>query len=152
MTSHFFNVETPLGVLSLSEENGSITGLDWDAAGTVTPTTVLTLAARQLTEYFARRRTVFDLPLAPAGTGFQRSVWDQMCQIPHGQTQSYGALAKSIHSSARAVGTACGRNPIPIIIPCHRVVGANGTLTGYSGGEGIETKKFLINLEALAPA
>lgn len=152
MTSHFLNVETPIGLLSLSEENGYIIGLDWEAADEVRPTTVLALGARQLTEYFEGQRTEFDLPLTPPGTRFQQSVWYQMGRIPYGETRSYGALAKIIHSSARAVGTACGRNPIPIIIPCHRVVGANGSLTGYSGGKGIETKKFLIDLEARGAA
>lgn len=148
MTSHFLNVETPLGLLSLAEENGDIIGLDWHPAEEVRPTPILAIAARQVAEYFEGTRKEFDLPLAPTGTRFQQSVWYQMGRIPHGQTRSYGELAKLIHSSPRAVGTACGRNPIPIIIPCHRVVGADGSLMGYSGGKGVETKKFLIDLEA----
>ena len=107
--------------------------------------------ARQLDEYFDGSRTTFDLPLAPAGTPFQRRVWDELTRIPLGTTVTYGELAaRAGHpGAARAVGAAVGRNPISIVVPCHRVVGADGTLTGYAGGVG--RKAALLALEA-APA
>ena len=106
------------------------------------------LASDQLTSYFDGELERFSLPLAPPGTAFQRQVWAAMTRIPYGKTQSYGAVAEEIDSSPRAVGTACGRNPIPIIIPCHRVVGNGGALVGYSGGEGVETKRYLLAHES----
>ncbi|MDO4904265.1 MAG: methylated-DNA--[protein]-cysteine S-methyltransferase [Lautropia sp.] len=104
---------------------------------------------RQLTEYFERRRKVFDLPLAPQGTAFQQRVWQALCEIPYGSTWSYAKLSEHIGNpkAARAVGAANGRNPIPIIIPCHRVVGADGSLTGFGGG--LPTKTALLQLESL---
>lgn len=106
--------------------------------------------ADQLAEYFAGERKVFKLPLAPRGTEFQQSVWKELCAIPHGQTRTYGELAASLGqpSAARAVGAATGRNPISIVIPCHRLVGASGSLTGYAGG--IERKRWLLNHESAA--
>ena len=109
---------------------------------------LLARAVAQLTEYFSRERREFDLPLAPAGTKFQRGVWDQLVGIKWGETASYGEIAHRLgHSKAasRAVGLANGRNPIPIVIPCHRVIGANGSLTGYAGG--LERKQLLLDLE-----
>ncbi|WP_246038311.1 methylated-DNA--[protein]-cysteine S-methyltransferase [Saccharothrix texasensis] len=101
----------------------------------------------QLEEYFAGRRTVFDLPLAMAGTPFQQTVWDALKEIPHGETTSYGELAARIGrpTAPRAVGLANGRNPVSIIVPCHRVVGSTGGLTGYGGG--IERKRALLAFE-----
>ncbi|MGI8901148.1 MAG: methylated-DNA--[protein]-cysteine S-methyltransferase [Nocardioides sp.] len=104
--------------------------------------------ARQLTAYFSRDLKEFDLPLRPAGTPFQLRVWDQLAEIGYGSTASYGEIAKRLgmtHAASRAVGLANGRNPIPIVIPCHRVVGVTGTLTGYAGG--IERKQLLLELE-----
>ena len=105
-------------------------------------------ALRQLREYFAGRRAAFDLPLDPVGTGFQRSVWRSLQEIPYGTTISYGELARRIGNpkASRAVGAANGLNPIPIVIPCHRVIGANGKLTGFGGG--LPTKEALLALEA----
>jgi methylated-DNA-[protein]-cysteine S-methyltransferase len=102
---------------------------------------------RQLDAYFAGELSTFDLPLAPQGTPFQRAVWQALQQIPYGTTTSYGALAHTIGKpkAVRAVGAANGANPIPIIIPCHRVIGSNGKLTGFGGG--LETKARLLNLE-----
>ena len=104
-------------------------------------------AAAQLSAYFAGQLTDFDLPLAPAGTEFQRRVWDALRQIPYGQTWSYGELARQIGSPAasRAVGLANGKNPIALVIPCHRVIGSDGSLTGYGGG--LDRKRFLLGLE-----
>jgi methylated-DNA-[protein]-cysteine S-methyltransferase len=111
-------------------------------------TPLLVETARQLTEYFAGKRLVFDLPLAARGTGFQEIVWRALCAIPFGVTRSYGELATAIGrpSASRAVGTANSKNPIAIIVPCHRVIGANGTLTGYAGG--MAAKRWLLDHEA----
>lgn len=101
----------------------------------------------QLDQYFAGKLKKFDLPLAPGGTSFQQSVWDQLLKIPYGQTTSYGIIARRIGNSkaVRAVGSANGRNPIPVIIPCHRVIGSDGSLTGFGGG--LPTKSYLLDLE-----
>ncbi|MFL6022820.1 MAG: methylated-DNA--[protein]-cysteine S-methyltransferase [Marmoricola sp.] len=109
---------------------------------------LLARAVAQLREYFNRERREFDLPLAPAGTKFQREVWDQLVGIKWGDTASYGEIAHRLghtNAASRAVGLANGRNPIPIVIPCHRVIGANGSLTGYAGG--LERKQLLLDLE-----
>lgn len=109
---------------------------------------LLRRAVEQLTAYFARELREFDLPLDPAGTAFQRQVWDQLVGIPWGDTASYGEIAHRLghtNAASRAVGLANGRNPIPIVIPCHRVIGANGSLTGYAGG--LERKQALLDLE-----
>jgi methylated-DNA-[protein]-cysteine S-methyltransferase len=102
----------------------------------------------QLDEYFAGKRQEFDLPLAPAGTDFQCQVWQGLQEIPFGETWSYGELARHVGrpKASRAVGAANGLNPIPVIIPCHRVIGSNGKLTGFGGG--LETKSFLLKLES----
>ena len=109
---------------------------------------VLVAVRDQLVEYFARERRVFDLPLRPEGSEFQRRVWRQLEQIPWGETASYGEVARRMgmtNAASRAVGLANGRNPIPIVIPCHRVIGADGKLTGYGGG--VERKQVLLALE-----
>ncbi len=105
-------------------------------------------AERQLTAYFRGERTSFELPLAPTGTPFQEAVWGALRTIPPGETLSYGALAARIDrpGAARAVGSACGRNPLPIVVPCHRVVGSNGHLGGFGGG--LDWKRYLLALEA----
>lgn len=104
--------------------------------------------AQQLDEYFAGERVAFDVPLQPVGTEFQKNVWKALTKIPYGETWSYGQLARYIGKpkASRAVGAANGLNPIPIIIPCHRVIGSNGKLTGFGGG--LETKEFLLSLES----
>jgi methylated-DNA-[protein]-cysteine S-methyltransferase len=105
--------------------------------------------SRQLEEYFAGKRREFDLVLAPKGTPFERSVWDELRRIPFGETRSYGEIARAIGrpSASRAVGRANGANPIPIVVPCHRVIGANGSLTGFGGG--LEAKSRLLEIEGL---
>jgi methylated-DNA-[protein]-cysteine S-methyltransferase len=107
-------------------------------------------ARRQLAEYFAGERREFDLVLAPAGTPFERSVWDELKKIPFGETRSYGQIARALGrpDAARAVGRANGANPIPIVVPCHRVIGADGSLTGFGGG--LDVKSRLLELEGLA--
>ena len=108
---------------------------------------VLRETRRQLGEYFEGARRAFDLPLAPRGTTFQQQVWQSLCDIPYGETISYATLALRIGkpSAVRAVGAANGRNPLPIVVPCHRVIGADGSLTGFGGG--LPTKQFLLQLE-----
>lgn len=145
MSHHSF--KSPLGDLTAFEEDGKIVALEWGWVDGGGGNAVLQSAERQLDEYFEGRRKTFDLPLAPDGSPFQRRVWTALRQIPYGSVSSYGELAHVIDSAPRAVGGACGRNPLPIIIPCHRVLAANGALGGYSGFDGLETKRFLLVLE-----
>ncbi|WP_448192157.1 methylated-DNA--[protein]-cysteine S-methyltransferase [Azospirillum sp. sgz301742] len=140
-------IPSPLGPLTLSSTGGALTALDWRDGPTEGADAVLDEAARQLGDYFAGRRSVFDLPMRPAGTAFQQRVWELMTRIPYGETLTYGAMAQQLGSAARAVGGACGRNPLPILIPCHRVVGGGGTSGGYSGLGGVETKAWLLGHE-----
>jgi len=144
------SLHSPLGPLTVTEADGAIVSLDWGwrARQGEAGNGLLDLARDQLMEYFDGARTTFALPLSPSGTPFQRRVWRQMMAIPYGATQSYGEMAALCGGGARAVGTACGRNPIPVIIPCHRVVATGGRLGGYSGGGGPATKSFLLTLEA----
>lgn len=125
----------------------AILAISWmPIKGDIGTSPLISEAVRQLEEYFAGTRTVFDIPLRPSGTEFQRRVWDALREIPYGQTRTYGEIARvcGCPNAARAVGGACHNNPISIIIPCHRVVGANG-LTGYAGG--LDKKKALLELE-----
>ena len=112
---------------------------------------LIDLASRQLGEYFAGTRRTFDLPLAPEGTDFQLAVWLELAEIPYGRTISYSELAARVRrpSAVRAVGAANGRNPLPIVLPCHRVIGADGSLTGFGGG--LPMKRFLLELEGALP-
>jgi methylated-DNA-[protein]-cysteine S-methyltransferase len=148
-------LSSPVGELLVSRQGDPVTGI------TFSPFTIPTGGARddagfrdvteQLDAYFAGDRTDFDLPLAPRGTAFQLAVWRQLLQIPYGQTRSYGQLAAGLglpHAS-RAVGAANGSNPLPIVIACHRVIGASGKLTGYGGG--LDRKRLLLDLESAAP-
>ncbi len=147
------SLNTPLGVLSLFEEEGALVAIEWGRASGEDTTPLLEKTRAQLDAYFDSALTSFDLPLRPEGTPFQRSVWNFLRRIPRGETVSYGHLANALNTGPRAVAGACGRNPIPIIIPCHRVVGANRLLGGYSGGDGAATKEALLRLEgALEPA
>lgn len=146
----FLYLPSPVGELTLTQEGDCLTGLYFGrlpCQGQEGPTPLLEETTRQLSEYFAGNRREFTLPLLLKGTPFQRRVWDALKTIPYGETRSYGELAKAIGSpkSCRAVGGANHRNPISIIVPCHRVVGASGSLTGYGGG--LENKRFLLDLE-----
>ncbi len=145
------SLHSPLGDLTVSEQDGRIVALDWGWGRDQTPTPLLARARDLLDAYFDGPVTEFDLPLAPAGTPYQRRVWQALCAIPYGQTRSYGALAGLVGGSPRAIGMASAANPIPILIPCHRVVAAGG-LGGYSGGDGPATKRALLDLEAGAAA
>lgn len=140
-------VPSPLGPLHLTSAGGALTVLDWREGGAEGADPVLVEAAQQLADYFAGRRSDFDLAMRPAGTTFQQRVWELMCRIPYGETMTYGAMARELGSAARAVGGACGRNPLPILIPCHRVVGGAGKSGGYSGLGGVETKAWLLGHE-----
>ncbi len=145
-------INSPVGPLTITAEDEKITAVDFGAGGGPRPNGgLLAEAARQLTEYFAGTLREFTLPLAPHGTPFRLKVWAAMQAIPYGQTRSYGDLARALDSAPRAVGGACGANPIPLIIPCHRVVGAGGTLGGFSGGAGCDTKRQLLALERALP-
>jgi methylated-DNA-[protein]-cysteine S-methyltransferase len=141
---------TNLGDLTISEDDGAIVALDWGRGRDQEETPLLRRARDQLQDYFDGKRLTFDLPLAPHGSDFQKRVWAALCAIPPGETRSYADIARAIGSAPRAVGGANGANPIPIIIPCHRVVGADGSLGGYSGGDGPATKRFLLDLESRA--
>jgi methylated-DNA-[protein]-cysteine S-methyltransferase len=140
--------QTPIGPLTVSEVDGAIVSLDWGwTAKRPKRTPVLADAMRQLDLYFSKRLRDFTLPLALHGSDFNRRVWDALRAIPWGEVASYGEVARRLGSGARAVGTACGANPISIFVPCHRVVGSGGRLGGYSGFGGLETKRFLLKLE-----
>ena len=148
---------SPIGELLLTASESALTGVWFPGKGRVTAAApddgrepangILVRACEQLAEYFAGSRTTFAIPLAPAGTPFQRRVWDALRAIPYGTTLSYGELARRLGDlrATRAVGAANGRNPIPIIVPCHRVVGANGELTGFGGG--LDRKRWLLEHE-----
>jgi methylated-DNA-[protein]-cysteine S-methyltransferase len=157
----FCYVESPIGRLMLTTDGTALTGLymnlyrnkpsklpglsdDWIQNATIDP---LPAAARQLKEYFAGKRREFDLPLRMEGTEFQQRVWRELTKIPFGETRSYGQLAKHLNNpnGSRAVGLANGRNPIAIIVPCHRVIGADGSLTGFGGG--LDRKEWLLTHE-----
>jgi methylated-DNA-[protein]-cysteine S-methyltransferase len=143
---------TQIGELTVSEERGAIVALDWGRGRDQVETPALRKAARALQDYFDGAANAPDLPLAPAGTAFQQRVWAAMRAIPPGQTRTYGEIAREIGSTARAVGQACGANPIPILIPCHRVTAAAGALGGFSGGDGPVTKQWLLDHERRAGA
>ena len=155
-------LSTPLGTVLLASDGEALVGA-WFEGQRYEParggswerrrnTPVLVRAGAEMTEYFAGTRTAFTVPLAPAGTAFQRAVWNAIAAIPYGETAAYRDLASRIGrpSCIRAAGAATGRNPLSIIIPCHRVVGANGGLTGYAGG--LDRKRTLLALERNAPA
>ena len=141
------SLHSPFGDLTVSEENGAIVAVDWGWGRDQTETPLLLRARAALFDYFDGSRRDFDLPLAPAGSPFRTRVWAALREIPYGETRTYGDLAAALGSAERAVGQANGANPIPILIPCHRVVAGNG-LGGYSGGDGPATKRALLALEA----
>ena len=140
---------SPIGPLTITEEDGRIVSLDWGWPPDSVETPLLLAARDQLEEYFAGNRTAFDLPLDPPGTEFQRRVWRELAAIPYGETRSYGQLATRLGTAPRPLGGACGRNPLPVLIPCHRVLAGGGGLGGYSGIDGIDTKIFLLRLEGV---
>src|SRR5262245_57068248 len=158
MTTNFFHIiPSPVGDLTLVSNGAALTGLSMSGqkGGPEADSDWLRdegefdAVARQLAAYFAGDLREFNLPLAPRGTEFQKKVWRELCRIPYGETISYGELARRIGQpgASRAVGLANGRNPIGIIVPCHRVIGADGTLTGYGGG--LDRKKWLLEHEKM---
>ena len=138
---------SPLGPLTLFEDEGALVAIEFGSAGGGASSPLLEDAVQQLHAYFDARLEVFPLPLAPRGTPFQQKLWKRLSSIPYGEVRCYGELARSLGVSARSVGRGCGANPIPIVIPCHRVVAAGGRLGGYSGGDGPATKRALLALE-----
>lgn len=157
MTTLHALIDSPVGPLRLAANDEGLRLIEFPQPRHRTPVgpdwfegehPLIERARMQLDEYFAGRRRRFDLPLAPHGTAFQRRVWQALAAIPYGETRSYAQLAATIGapSATRAVGAANGRNPLPIVVPCHRVIGADGTLTGFGGG--LPTKQFLLHLEA----
>jgi methylated-DNA-[protein]-cysteine S-methyltransferase len=144
------SLHTPLGEVTISEDGGAIVALDWGRGRDQEATALLCQARDQLQAYFDGKRMSFDLPLAPEGSNFQKRVWTALCAIPPGETRSYADIARTIGSAPRAVGGANGANPIPLFIPCHRVIAADGSLGGYSGGDGPATKRFLLDHESRA--
>jgi methylated-DNA-[protein]-cysteine S-methyltransferase len=142
------SVDTPIGTLRLARDEVGLTRVDFDGPGGTRSTDALLLdAAAQLQAYFAGELERFELPLSLHGTEFQRRVWSAVAAIPYGTTTTYSGLAAALGmpTACRAVGAANGRNPLPIVVPCHRVIGASGALTGYGGG--LERKRTLLELE-----
>lgn len=160
MRVHYRHIDSPIGRLLIAAGDSGLRAIEFphnrhpvkrDGDWVECAHPLLDAAEQQLREYFSGQRRQFELPLDAQGTEFQRSVWAALQAIPWGQTRSYAQLAQAIGKPAavRAVGAANGRNPIPIIVPCHRVIGADGTLTGFGGG--LPTKQFLLRLEGALP-
>lgn len=153
-------ISSPIGLLSIAASDKGICSIDFlsprsklkNFSESRRAEELVDLACKELADYFAGRQKHFSVALDVSGTKFQKQVWQQIAKIDFGQSVSYGAIAKAIKNPAasRAVGGAVGANPIPIIIPCHRVMGSTGQLTGYSGGNGIPTKKKLLILEGIS--
>ena len=145
-----FFYDTPVGKICIGEENGSITRVTWTQlpkSYIQEETELILRCKKQLEEYFAGKRKTFDLPLAPKGTAFQQRVWKALQDIPYGELRTYQEIALAVDNpkGCQAVGGANGKNPIAILIPCHRVIGKDGSMTGYSGG--LEKKEWLLELE-----
>ena len=145
------SINSPVGAITVFAFEDQIVALDWGFVDEVESTPVLEEAQKQLAAYFAGRLHSFDLPLAPEGTEFQKAVWDAMCNIPCGKTATYKDLAAMAGppKAFQSVGTACGLSPIPIMIPCHRVLAAGDKPGGYSGHGGLETKRALLKIEGV---
>ena len=153
---HSLRINSMFGIIELYEENDAVTAIRLYSGETPelvaipcrkAPTPLLEEAEQQLNEYFCHLRTEFDFPIAPKGTAFQQAVWEQLDAIPYGETRTYGQIAAALGKpgAARAVGAACRANPLWVVIPCHRVVGADGSLTGYAYGS--EIKQALLDWE-----
>ena len=146
-------MKSPVGRLALEADGDALAVVRWASPGerarAAKVPAILRDTERQLKRYFAGRLKTFDLELAARGTDFQKRVWRMMSDIPYGETATYGGMAMALGSGPRAVGMACGRNPLPIVVPCHRVLGSGGTEGGYSGGQGLPTKHKLLALEGV---
>ena len=147
-----YGFETPHGMITVRGNDEVINRLFWGGVpgGDTTPLT--RRAEEEILAYFAGTRRAFDMPIEPRGTPFQRRAWREIARIGYGETATYGGLVVALGSGPRAVAGACARNPIPLVIPCHRVLAAGGQLGGYSGGNGLDTKRFLLRLEGVVPA
>ena len=149
------HIETSIGPLTIELTGEALTLLEFGAHGEATPDTpprgLTAETARQIEAYFAGKLKQFDLPLRAEGTPFRQKVWQALRDVPYGQTRSYGEIAREVDSAPRAVGGACGANPIAIVVPCHRIVGAGGWIGGFSGGDGCATKTLLLEHEAPQP-
>lgn len=141
------SLHTPVGDITIFEDEGIIVALDWGWVPDQDETPLLMKTVDLLNAYFDGETVDFDIPMRAEGTPFQQAVWREMLKIPQGETRTYGDLAKALNSHARAVGSACGRNPIPIIIPCHRILASNGKLGGYTADGGVEIKEALLRME-----
>lgn len=146
---YFKTTHSPLGPLTLFVEANSIVALEFGSAPENKPSPLLKEAISQLAAYFSGRLKYFNLPLKISGTNFQKSVWHHLVKIPYGSTRSYGDISRDLGSAPRAVGGACGKNPIPIIVPCHRVISANSKAGGFSRGSGTNTKVSLLRIEGI---
>lgn len=144
-----FLLDSPVGALGFDAQDGAVTALYWGRAGNIHDPALETVLTCELTAYFAGQLQCFTVPVAPRGSPFQKTFYKALCDIPYGETRTYGDLASELDVSAQAIGQACGANPIAILIPCHRVLSATG-LGGYSGDGGIETKVALLRLEGAA--
>jgi len=144
------SISSPVGQLTIDEQDDRIVAISWAKGRAGNGSPLLAEAARQLAAYFDGTLSHFDLPLAPGGSPFETRVWAAMQQIPYGETRCYGDLALAVQSAPRAIGRACGKNPIPIVIPCHRVLARAG-MGGYSGAGGLKTKEALLRLEGALP-
>ena len=156
--AYVVRIDSPVGRIEVTSDGDAVTALAIERGGQLPwgdqperPVAVLERAATQLSEYFAGTRKNFDLPVTLSGTPFQKSVWNELAQLPFGAVTSYGGIghATGRATAGRAVGSAVGANPIPIIVPCHRVLAANRRITGYSGGNGIPTKVWLLDHEGI---
>lgn len=147
MEKYLIYIQTPIGQLRALSDGEFLIGLDMKREGKENPCALLNEVQIQIQEYFHKQRKAFDVPLKLAGTIFQRNVWDELCNIPYGETKSYKQIAQKINNpkAMRAVGMANNKNPIMIVVPCHRVIGANGSLVGYAGG--LDIKQTLLTLE-----
>ncbi len=142
-------IDSPIGPLTLTSNGHAITALDWGDHGRDPADPVIDRVAAELAEYFTGKRLAFDVPLDPGGTDFDRAVWRAMAATPPGRIRTYGEVADELGASARAVGQACPRNPIAILIPCHRIVAAGGALGGFSGAaHRVDLKRELLAHEA----
>lgn len=159
--THFATMPSPVGELTIAADDLGITAVGFPGElsfpgelavpGDAAASPLVREAERQLRAYFAGRLTRFDVPLNPSGTAFQKAVWRALCAVPHGATASYGDIAAAVGKprGARAVGLASGRNPIAIVVPCHRIIGRDGSLTGYGGG--LDRKRWLLAHERRSP-
>lgn len=147
---HYFTYQTPIGKLTIASDGSAITNIAFGAVklgGEAQASALTNKAANQLQQYFAGKRTTFDFPISAQGTDFQQAVWAAVSRIPYGETRSYKEIAASVGNqrATRAVGMANNKNPLPIVVPCHRVIGVNGKPVGYAGG--LKLKEYLLELE-----